>query len=314
MVLNNFSVIIPLFNKCNYIARAIESVLAQTYEQYEIIIVDDGSTDGGIFQIEHLKSSCLKIVTQKNMGVSKARNLGVEHSKYDFVVFLDADDVWNSSLLTELNVLVNSFPGAGIYGVNNYFVYSDGRKTYEKYNNLFGIYNFGIIRDYFDIFAKFGKSPFCNSGCCYPKIIFNGVGGYRVGIKLTEDSDLWCRIAFKHEIAYTSLPLITYYMDTTGNTHHVFEKRDFEVILTLKKALSENSIENSKVKSVKKLLAFQKLNFAKRAIYSGNHFFALKKLIDKDLFLHYPLKIPFLIVISFLPTNLVHVLRRIMSK
>ena len=110
MKANNFSVIIPLYNKRDYIVRAIESVLSQTYVRFEVIVVDDGSTDDGLWQVENLANSRLKIVRQRNMGVSSARNIGVENSEYDFVVFLDADDVWEMDLLAQLNTLINFRP------------------------------------------------------------------------------------------------------------------------------------------------------------------------------------------------------------
>jgi glycosyltransferase involved in cell wall biosynthesis len=289
-------------------------VLSQTYDRYEIIIVDDGSTDNGISKVERLNNTSIKIFRQENKGVSIARNVGVENSKYDYVVFLDADDVWLEGLLCELNILANKYPNAGILGVNNYFEYANGKTIYEKYDGLFGNQKSGLIRDYLEVFSKYSKSPFCNSGCCYPKQIFNEMGGYKEGIRLTEDSDLWCRIAFKYDIAYSSEPLITYYMQTEGNTHQVFEPKDFEVSVTLKTALRCNCINPNFVESVKRLVAFQQLNLVKRAIVAGFRLFAMRKLIDKNLFCHYPFKTSYLLIISIFPTKVVQTIKQLIVR
>lgn len=311
---NYFSVIIPLYNKRDYVVRAINSILAQSYTKYEIIVIDDGSTDGSLEEVESIKNSKIRVFHQSNAGVSVARNAGVRKSEHDYVVFLDADDVWLEGLLSELNILINRFPTAGIYGVNNYFEYANGKIIYENYNGLFNNKKIGIIKDYFGIFSKYGKSPFCNSGCCYPKHVFNEIGGYKAGVRLTEDSDLWCRIAFKYDIAYSAEPLITYHMETAGNTHHVFEPKDFEVSVTLNKALMSNSIKPNLVKSVKKLIAFQQLNLVKRAIISGYRLFAFKKLMNIDLFLNNPIKTTCLLLISLFPTKAVQTFKSLIVK
>lgn len=311
---NYYSVIIPLYNKGDYIIRAIKSVLSQSYDKFEIIVVDDGSTDDSAYKVENIKNSSIEIIRQENKGVSMARNVGVQNSKYDYVVFLDADDTWQEEFLQELNSLINKFPNAGIYGVNNYFEYPNGKVLCEKYDCMFKDQISGIIKDYFALFSKFGKSPFCNSGCCFPKQVFNEVGGYKKGIKLTEDSDLWCRIAIQYDIAYTSKPLVTYFLETDGSTHYVFEPKDFEVSRTLQYALKSNIIKSTHVNSIKKLIAFQQLNLIKRAILSGHRLFAMKKLMDKNLFLNYPFNTVCFLFISIIPTKIILTFKCIKAK
>ena len=87
-----FSVIIPLYNKQDYITRTINSVLNQTYQNFEIIVVDDGSTDKSLSVVKTIKDKRIKVFSQKNLGVSNARNKGIKQSKGNYIAFLDADD------------------------------------------------------------------------------------------------------------------------------------------------------------------------------------------------------------------------------
>src|SRR5688572_27202891 len=110
-----FSVIIPLFNKAAHIENTLKSVLDQTFEEYEIIIVNDVSTDNGLEIVKNIRNSRIHIISQQNQGVSAARNKGIEHSKGKLIAFLDADDYWFPNHLEALSELHTNFPGCGIY-------------------------------------------------------------------------------------------------------------------------------------------------------------------------------------------------------
>ena len=129
-----FSVIIPLYNKAPYVEKAIRSVAAQTFREFELIVIDDGSTDNS-FEIanqligEILIDSTtnpplggLRGATQLNSGVSTARNNGVTLASYPYICFLDADDWWAPTFLEEMKALIEEFPEAGIYGTGYYIV------------------------------------------------------------------------------------------------------------------------------------------------------------------------------------------------
>ena len=104
-----FSVIIPLYNKSHTIERALKSVLNQTYKNFEAIIVDDGSTDNGIEIVNKYTSDArIKILKQKNQGVSIARNEGVKNSLYQYIAFLDADDEWEKDYLETVLKIANA--------------------------------------------------------------------------------------------------------------------------------------------------------------------------------------------------------------
>ena len=188
---NSFTVIIPLYNKEPYIKRALETVLNQTYDNFEIIIIDDGSTDEGVRIVSSIHDTRIKVFSQMNSGVSAARNRGALLAKNQYLAFLDADDTWEPNFLQEISNLIDEFPYAGIYATNNKFIYPSGKVMLESFSDLFNGNNIGIIEDYFGLFAKIQKSPFSNSNLCIPKKIYDEFGGYKEGVKLTEDSDLW---------------------------------------------------------------------------------------------------------------------------
>ena len=283
-----FTVIIPLYNKAEYIERALKSVLNQTYENFEIIVVNDGSTDEGAAVVKAIGNPKITLIHQKNSGVSAARNKGAENAKYDYLAFLDGDDTWDVNFLEEVKNLISEFPVAGIYGTSNKFVYPNGHEFYEKFDTLFSGKNSGILEDYFGLFADIHKSPFSNSNLCIPKKTYEEFGGYKLGVKLTEDSDLWCRIAFKHKIAFTKLPLATYFLALDGSTHSQFENKEFEVTFTLQKALEEGIVKPELIPSVKKLIVFQKLGLIKRGILTGNKKQITSKIFNFDILRYYP--------------------------
>ena len=114
-----FSVIIPLYNKENYIEETIKSVLNQSFNDFEVIIVDDGSTDDSLKLASQLQNSKITIITQKNQGASVARNRAINAAKGKYIAPLDADDIWHKNHLSELKSLIHSFPNAGLF-CNNY--------------------------------------------------------------------------------------------------------------------------------------------------------------------------------------------------
>ena len=300
---NYFSIIIPLYNKEEYIERAIQSILIQSYQYFEIIIVNDGSIDGGEKEVLKINDDRITLVNQENKGVSVARNKGVETAKYELVTFLDADDIWLNNFLEELNLLVNKYPLVSVYGLNNYFEMLNGKVIYDDFNWLFNGDIDGIINNYFDLFVKIGRSPFSNSNFCIQKQLFMNEGGYKVGVKLTEYSDFWCRLALKYKIAFLIKPLATYFIGTNGSTHLLFESDDFQVTKTLKSAMILNKVKPKFQKSVIKLIVFQEMSLIKRSILTGNRKFALKKLLKISLFLNYPINFLVILISALIPTR-----------
>ena len=305
----SFSIIIPLYNKAPYIERAVKSVLSQDYPHFEIIIVNDGSSDGGEKIVTTIVDERLKLVSQKNAGVSAARNKGAKAAKYPYIAFLDGDDTWEKDFLLEMKNLILEYPDAGMYGSNNYFIYPGGKKVKEDFSTLFEGKKTGIIKDYFGLFANIGKSPFSNSNICIPKKVYDEFNGYKVGVRLTEDSDLWCRIALKYKVAFNIIPLANYYLALSGSTHSIFEPEEYQVAKSLKLAIENNLVPIELLQSARKLIVFQKMSLVKRALIVGNKKFAMSQIFDKEIILHYPKEFFECLILLILPLELINKIR-----
>jgi len=209
-----FSVIIPLYNKAPYVAKAIHSVLAQTFTDYELIVVDDGSKDDSASLAQQLLvgyGNC-RIERQKNAGVSMARNNGVAFSQGDYLCFLDADDWWEPTFLEEMSQLIEAFPEAGIYGTNYTIVNETKRKTRVAPIGVASGFERGYI-NYCQVYAKTMAMPLWTGAVCMPRKVFDEMGGFPQGIKLGEDFLLWIRVALKYKVAFLNKPLSYYNQD-----------------------------------------------------------------------------------------------------
>lgn len=208
-----FSVVVPLYNKVQYIERTIESVLRQTYQNYELIVVDDGSTDGSFDIANRLLDNDDErkiLISQANAGVSMARNKGAELANGDYICFLDSDDWWEPTFLEEMDRLIDACPGAGMYGTGFYLI-KNGKKRVAP----IGVDNdfvMGYI-NYCQVYARTLCMPISSSSVAMPRTVFNSSGKFRSGITLGEDFDLWIRVAIKYQVALVNKPLANYFQD-----------------------------------------------------------------------------------------------------
>ena len=204
-----FSVIIPLYNKAPYVKKALETVCAQTYRDYEIIVINDGSTDNSaVVADEYLKATDgidYQIISQQNAGVSAARNNGVAQASGDYIAFLDADDWWEPTYLEKMAKLIEDYPEAGLYA-SNYYYHKDGVNII-KVDIPTGYFNYP--KEYFKNFAM----PVWTGATIIPRNVFEEMGGFPLGIKLGEDFLLWAKIALHYKVAFWNEPL-AYYNNT----------------------------------------------------------------------------------------------------
>ena len=210
-----FSVIIPLYNKADYIAKAIESVLAQTYADYELVIMDDGSADNSFavaYKAIEGRANC-QIHRQSNAGVSMARNNAVARSKGDYLCFLDADDWWAPTFLEEMDWLIDQFPDAGIYGTGYTIVNETRHKTRVAPIGVEPDFERGYI-NYCQVYAKTLAMPLTSISVAMPRRVFDEMHGFPKGIKLGEDFLLWVRVALKYKVAFLNKPLAFYNQDS----------------------------------------------------------------------------------------------------
>lgn len=216
-----FSIIMPLYNKAPYVRKAVESVVAQTCGDWELIVVDDGSTDGSKEVVEQITDSRIHIIHQKNTGVGAARNRGVAASSAPHICFLDADDWWEATFLEEMTGLTAKYPNAGIYGTG-YYIVKNGRKRIAPIG-VDSDFTEGEI-NYCSVYAKTLCMPLTSISVCIPRKVFNETEGFPVGVTLGEDFLLWLHITLKHKTVLLDRPLANYNQDvdiTHRGTHHL---------------------------------------------------------------------------------------------
>ena len=208
-----FSIIIPLYNKAPYIRKALETVCAQTYRDYEIIVVNDGSTDDSALvaesYLQHAEGICYTIIPQDNAGVAAARNRGVKHASGQYMAFLDADDWWEPDYLARMAELIADYPQAGVYGCN--YVYYKPGKTRVALNIPTGYINYS--KAYYEGSAM----PIWTGATIMPKTVLEEMGGFPLGIKLGEDFLLWAKTALHYKVAFLNEPLAYYNNDVPAN-------------------------------------------------------------------------------------------------
>jgi glycosyltransferase involved in cell wall biosynthesis len=227
-----FSVIIPLYNKALYIEKAIQSVLAQTFHEFELIVIDDGSTDESFAQLSVISQQLsveepnlfrkIKIVQQENRGVSTTRNNGVKLAQYEYIAFLDADDWWEPTYLEEMKGLIEEYPEAEIYGCNYYKV-QNGRNIPAQ----IGVepdFERGLI-NYCRVYFKTMYMPLWTGATILKKIVFESENGFKPTLTLGEDFDLWIRVALKYPVAFLNRYLAFYNQDVeVANRGVIFDK------------------------------------------------------------------------------------------
>lgn len=184
-----FSVVIPLYNKAHTVVATLESVLSQRFQDFEVIIVDDGSTDGGSKKIQrYFDDPRIRVVRQNNQGVSAARNQGVAASRYELIAFLDADDSWLPGYLAAMKAGVDEFPNAGVYCCGGVVRYPDG-SGFVRYSSRYR----GNNRE---INLLSGLHFFANcSSVVVRKSSFRLAGGFPVGVAYGEDTVLFIKLA-----------------------------------------------------------------------------------------------------------------------
>jgi glycosyltransferase involved in cell wall biosynthesis len=204
-----FSVIIPVYNKAQYIDKCVKSVLAQTFSNFELLIINDGSTDNSLFIVKQFKDARIKIINQANTGVSIARNNGVRAALYDYITFLDADDWWHVRFLEKMILLIDDFPEAAIFGTQ-YFWVKNGYLISSINHEEAG------FRGYFDYIKAYTHAwwmPLSSISVVIRKHAYWQLGGFKANLKFGEDFDLWIRFASNYKVAYLKEPLAYYNQD-----------------------------------------------------------------------------------------------------
>jgi cellulose synthase/poly-beta-1,6-N-acetylglucosamine synthase-like glycosyltransferase len=254
------SVVIPLFNKERYIRRCIESVLCQTVQGFEILVVDDGSTDGGGAIAESLGDPRIRVFRQENRGVSAARNRGIAESSGDLVAFLDGDDEWLPQFLEAILDLYRQYPQSGILATGfrrrkPYEVDTETTLTHPKTGYTHLIANYLAL-------AMEGNF-ITSSSASVPRTVLNQVGGFIEGEPFGEDRDLWLRIGLRYPIAYDVRVLAIYHSEAEGRACNGWPVSQLPPAAgTLGRALADGSIAGDRIRQAKAYMDLLRLQYS----------------------------------------------------
>lgn len=214
------SVVIPLFQTQRYIAQALASVLAQTFTNFEVLVIDDGSTDAGPAIARAVPDPRVRVITQQNRGLAGARNTGIAHARGEVIAFLDADDLWQPEKLERHAAHLQANPDAGVSFSSSRFIDDDGAPI-------------GLIQkpagtrfEAPDIFCRNpvgnGSAPVIRratlDAIAFYDPRFERVCWFDESFRQSEDIECWTRIAATTpwRFGFIDAPLTDYRVNTTG--------------------------------------------------------------------------------------------------
>lgn len=196
------SVIIPLYNKEKTIIRTLSSILSQKYDDYEIIIVNDGSTDNGIEVLKSLQSDKISIFSQPNKGPSAARNLGTCKAKGEWIVFMDADDWFEQNAFSVFELLIHSKTKYNFFCFNYYIEQNNRRFLYAQN------YETGQIKNNFFAWCAGLCMPRAGAALIKKEILFNHP--FKENLQRYEDAEMLFELMRTTTIYRCSTPVMTY--------------------------------------------------------------------------------------------------------
>ncbi|MBK9926013.1 MAG: glycosyltransferase family 2 protein [Anaerolineales bacterium] len=272
-----FSVVVPLYNKEQHIKRAVLSVLDQNFIRYELLIVDDGSTDNSYEVAKSIEDDRIRIIRQSNQGECAARNRGILESSSEFIAFLDADDCWKPSFLDQIASLIKEYPTCGVYAtsyevVDEFGVCQPLKKSYfvRGWRGILDNY-FEIIRDYF---------PFNSSSVAIRKEALKKVNGFPVGVKLGGDIATWFNLCTVTKFAYVNLPFSTIHYDAENRVTMTYKKplNDYAPITTLSNLTRNGKLSLQNTQHAINYLAKKQLPIVRHYLENGDSLNARKAL------------------------------------
>jgi glycosyltransferase involved in cell wall biosynthesis len=263
------SVVIPLFNKGPYIARALNSVLNQTFQDFEVIVVNDGSTDEGAAIVREFQDPRIRLIQQENRGVSAARNHGVADSRADLIAFLDADDEWFPCHLDTILRLRRNFPEGGAFATSHRIYCNDGKIRSAMYYAIPPEPWEGEIPEYF-LTVAMGDVPACSSTVVIPKKVFQEIGGFVEGEQWGEDIDVWGRIALQYPIVFSWNLGATCYHDADNRSTRTFSLKEQPFVKRARMLIKNDTVPGKCKEYLPEYVARLEIDHASWKLLSGD--------------------------------------------
>ncbi len=205
------SIVMPLYNNLNEVRKAVHSVLLQTVSDFELIVVNDGSTDNGEKIVREMNDARIRVVDQENKGVSAARNRGVAEARSELIAFLDADDEWKPDFLETILRMYQRFSDCSVFATHYLYRETDGNIRSPILRRVqSGLWE-GVLENYFDV-AAHSDPPLWSSAIVVKKSALLSIGGFPEGIAVGEDLLTWARLAMNYQIAFSKKQCAVFYL------------------------------------------------------------------------------------------------------
>ena len=274
------TIIIPLYNKADFITAAIQSVLNQGHQDFEIVVIDDGSTDDGASQVRAIHDHRIKLIQQTNSGVSCARNLGIELAKGDLLCFLDADDWYLPTYLETIVSMALRYPEIAFFAtyykqvsasaLNQTSMFWDpgDTRTVELIDDLFYRWRFGSL--------------FVTNSVAIRRVHLSQFKPYfPPGEQWAEDQDLWFRLAEKSRLAYCPAPLVGYRVEIDGSLCAIYDQGTLEpVYIRLEQRALDRQPPDNIRNSALRLVAEAKITHVRFELMNGRRYAAFMQLLN----------------------------------
>lgn len=273
------SILIPAYNAMEYLPATINSVLSQTYRNFEVVVVNDGSTDNVEAWINSLPDRRVRLVSQPNQGLASARNTGLNHAKGDYIAFIDADDIWLPNKLERQVHLLDTQPEIGL--VYTWIALIDGagkpqgklRKNYAKGDVWVPLTTHNIVE--------------CGSVALVRRECFDKVGLFDESLPLScsEDWDMWLRIAAHYSFGLVAKPLVQYrcHANNLSSRWQAMEK-SFEIVLKKAFEAAPEAMQGYKNRSY----GFAKLRVAWKALQHSGGDYETAVAFEREAIAYYP--------------------------
>lgn len=209
-----FSVIIPLYNKAAEVEATVRSVLAQTLEPLEIVIVDDGSTDESAAIVERIASPLVRLIRQQNAGECAARNRAMAEARGDYFALVDADDCWKPEFLEEVAAMIGEWPECGIYSTAFEVVSPTGRVRGNCPMER------GVVENFWrESMTRYVTIP---SATVLPRRVVEELGGFPEGMKMGGDQFMWIKVASRYGVCFSPRVLCEYSMVASNRSGAIY--------------------------------------------------------------------------------------------
>lgn len=272
-----FSIVVPAYNAENFIRRCIDSVLQQTYQNFEMIIVNDGSKDDTYNVAMGVQDERVRVISQENQGVSVARNTGIENAKGEYICFLDADDEFMPNHLEVLEKAIQIYPDKGFFTTKFCTVLLDGSVCEEQTTG-----SFTYKENPLWVFIRNAEVVW--TGCvCIKRSLFDLYGMFEPGVTMGEDRDMWIRVFSHTGVVFCEKTTVKRNRDGSEATKFYIRREKSDELNRLPGYLADSTISNDVKNGLIAYYECEKLVLVRSFLFNGKKkeaFHAMKQ-IDK---------------------------------